>query len=83
MDIAEFLEARWAEREAAAKAATPGPWAWEATGEKDSSWAVGFVQDEDGNTISLEDAERDWRRRKAALHGNKGPLFSYFISTRM
>jgi Family of unknown function (DUF6221) len=37
---------------AAAEAATPGPWAWEATGEKDSSWAVGLVQDEDGNTLS-------------------------------
>jgi hypothetical protein len=36
---------------AAAEAATPGPWAWEATGEKDSSWAVGLVQDEDGNTL--------------------------------
>jgi hypothetical protein len=38
-------------REHAEKIA-PGPWAWEMTGEKDSSWAVGFVQDEAGNTLS-------------------------------
>jgi hypothetical protein len=38
----------------AAEAATPGPWAWEATGEKDSSWAVGLVQDEYGNTLSAQ-----------------------------
>lgn len=37
-----------------AEAATPWPWAWEATGDKDSSWAVGFVQDEDGNPLTGE-----------------------------
>src|ERR1700733_4225229 len=52
MDITDFLEARYAEREAAAKAATPSPWAWAATGDKDSSWAVAFVQDEDESTLS-------------------------------
>jgi hypothetical protein len=35
-----------------AKAATEGPWAWEATGEKDNSWAVGLVQDEDGTSLA-------------------------------
>jgi hypothetical protein len=49
-----FLAARLDEDEAAAKAATPGPWAWEATGDKNSSWALGFVQDEDGNDLSGE-----------------------------
>jgi hypothetical protein len=34
------------------EAATEGPWSWEATGDKDNSWALGFVQDEDGNTLS-------------------------------
>ena len=34
-----------------AEAATEGPWAWEATGEKDNSWAVGLVQDEAGSTL--------------------------------
>lgn len=28
-------------------AATPGPWAWEATGEKDNSWGLGVVVDDE------------------------------------
>jgi len=52
MTLSEFLAARLDEDEATAKHATPGPWAWEATGEKDNSWAVGLVQDEDENTLS-------------------------------
>jgi len=51
-DLIAFLNARLAEDEAAANAATPGPWAWEPTGDKDSSWAVGLVQDEDGSDLS-------------------------------
>jgi hypothetical protein len=53
-DLLAFLNARLLEDEAAARAATPGPWAWEATGDKDSSWALGFVQDEDGSDLSGE-----------------------------
>lgn len=41
----ELREAARLMRERAGKA-TPGPWAWEPTGDKDSSWAVGLVQDE-------------------------------------
>lgn len=47
-----WLRAQIESDKAAGEAATPGPWAWEATGEKDSSWAVGLVQDEAGNTLS-------------------------------
>jgi len=52
-----FLRARLDEDEATAKAATPGPWCWEATGDKDSSWAAGLVQDEDGNPLTGEIAK--------------------------
>lgn len=34
-----------------AKAATDGPWAWEATGDKDNSWALGLVCDESEQPI--------------------------------
>lgn len=54
VDLIAFLKARLDEDEAVAKDATPGPWAWEATGDKDSSWALGLVQDEDGNDLSGE-----------------------------
>lgn len=37
-----------------AQAATEGPWAWEATGDKDSSWAVGLVRDEDERMLTGE-----------------------------
>jgi hypothetical protein len=37
-----------------AEAATPSPWCWEATGDKDSSWAAGLVHDEDGNPLTGE-----------------------------
>ena len=47
MDLADFLTARLAEDKAAALAATEGPWAWAATGEKDNSWAVALVGDAD------------------------------------
>jgi hypothetical protein len=40
--------------QARADAATEGPWAWEATGEKDNSWAVGLIQDDDGEPIEGE-----------------------------
>jgi hypothetical protein len=53
-DLIAFLRARIDEDEATAKAATPGPWCWEATGDKDSSWAAGLVQDEDGNVLTGE-----------------------------
>ena len=53
-DLIAFLKARLDEDEAAAKAATPGPWCWEATGDKDSSWAAGLVHDEDGNPLTGE-----------------------------
>jgi hypothetical protein len=33
-------------------AATEGPWAWEQTGDKDNSWAVGCVMDEDEQPLS-------------------------------
>src|SRR5258708_31906019 len=46
-DLAAFLTARLDEDEAVAKAATEGPWAWAATGEKDNSWAVALVGDAD------------------------------------
>lgn len=51
-DLIAFLSARLDEDEAAVKAATPGPWAWEATGDKDNSWAVGLVQDDDEQPLS-------------------------------
>jgi hypothetical protein len=38
--------------QARADAATEGPWAWEQTGDKDSSWAVGWVMDQDENPLS-------------------------------
>jgi len=33
-------------------AATPGPWAWEMTGDKDNSWGVGIIVDDDENLIT-------------------------------
>lgn len=51
-ELIAFLLARLDEEEAAAKTATESPWAWEATGEKDNSWAIGLVQTEEGETIS-------------------------------
>ncbi|HET9969884.1 MAG TPA: DUF6221 family protein [Streptosporangiaceae bacterium] len=53
-DLTAFLSARLDEDEAAAKAATGTAWAWEATGDKDSSWAVGHVESEDGRPLSGE-----------------------------
>jgi uncharacterized protein DUF6221 len=38
-------------RLAVARAATPGPWAWEATGQKDNSWGLGTVVGDDGETL--------------------------------
>ena len=49
-----FLRARLDEDEAVAMAATGTAWAWEATGDKDSSWAVGHVEGEDGRPLSGE-----------------------------
>lgn len=49
-----FLSARLNEDDAAAMAATGTTWAWEATGDKDNSWAVGHVEDEDGHPLSGE-----------------------------
>lgn len=40
--------------QARADAATAGPWAWKATGEKDGSWAVGLVCDDEENYLSGE-----------------------------
>jgi hypothetical protein len=34
------------------EAATPGPWAWEMTGDKDNSWGVGIIVDDDENLIT-------------------------------
>jgi hypothetical protein len=45
--------------QARADAATEGPWAWEATGEKDNSWAVGLIQDDDGEPIEGENEPGD------------------------
>jgi hypothetical protein len=53
-DLMAFLDARLDEDEATAKGATPGPWAWESTGQKDSSWALGLVQDENGDSLTGE-----------------------------
>lgn len=53
-DLITFLTARLDEDEAAALAATGTAWAWEATGDKDNSWAVGHVEDEDGRPLSGE-----------------------------
>jgi DNA repair exonuclease SbcCD ATPase subunit len=39
---------------ARAGAATEGPWAWEATGDKDGFWAVGLVCDDEENYLSGE-----------------------------
>jgi len=35
-------------------AATPGPWGWQATGEKDNSWSLGTVIDDDEQPMSGE-----------------------------
>lgn len=51
-ELAAFAVARCDEEEAAAMAATGTAWAWEATGEKDNSWAVGHVESEDGRPLS-------------------------------
>jgi hypothetical protein len=53
-DLIAFLAARLDEDEAAAMAATGTAWAWEATGDKDNSWAVGYVEGEDGRPLSGE-----------------------------
>jgi hypothetical protein len=53
-DLIEFLNARLDEAETVAMAATGTAWAWEATGDKDNSWAVGHVEDEDGRPLSGE-----------------------------
>jgi len=53
-DLIAFLKARRAEDQAAAMAATGTAWAWEATGDKDNSWAVGHVEGEDGRPLSGE-----------------------------
>jgi len=52
--LVAFVRARLDEDEAAAMAATGTAWAWEATGDKDSSWAVGHVEGEDGRPLSGE-----------------------------
>lgn len=44
-------EQRLAEIEARVNAATEGPWCWQATGEKDNSWAVGSAQWPDGSPV--------------------------------
>ena len=53
-DVITFLNARLDEDEAAAMAATGTAWAWEATGDKDNSWAAGHVESEDGCPLSGE-----------------------------
>ena len=53
-DLIAFLKARLDEIEATAKAATGTAWAWEATGDKDNSWAAGHVEGEDGCPLSGE-----------------------------
>ena len=50
----EFLAARLDEDEAVAMKATGTAWAWEATGDKDNSWAVGYVEGEDGRPLTGE-----------------------------
>lgn len=53
-DLVAFARARLDEDEAAAMAATGTAWAWEATGDKDNSWAVGYVEGDDGRPLSGE-----------------------------
>jgi len=53
-DLVARLKAGLDQDEAAAMAATGTAWAWEATGDKDNSWAVGYVEDEDGRPLSGE-----------------------------
>lgn len=39
--------------------ATDGPWAWEATGQQDNSWALGTVVDEGGDDLSGDITDHD------------------------
>lgn len=51
IDLHERLHAELDRRTAVANAATPGPWAWEATGQQDNSWGLGTVVGADGETL--------------------------------
>ena len=52
IDLHTRLRSAIEERLALAEAATPGPWAWEATGQQDNSWGLGGVVDGDGESLS-------------------------------
>jgi Family of unknown function (DUF6221) len=67
-DLIAFLNARLDEDEAAAMAATGTAWAWEATGDKDNSGAVGHVEDEDGRPLREVVAKRAILAHHAPIH---------------
>jgi hypothetical protein len=51
LNLHDRLRAELDRRLAVAKAATPGPWAWEATGQQPNSWGLGTVVGDDGETL--------------------------------
>ena len=55
------------ELEATARAATPGPWCWEAHGQKSNDWTVGYSEDDNGTPLTGEIREPDFIGRKCVV----------------